>query len=184
MSDGDPVDVVIEDPRWETTDLPRVAAAAARATLADSGLDPDACEIVVLGCGDPRIAALNGAFRGREAPTNVLAWPSEARDPAAPAAGFLGDVALAFDTCDGEAREQGKPLEEHAMHLVAHAILHLLGHDHEEEGAARLMEAREVAILDSLGLPDPYVPRDGAGGGEPARRQKAPPHSPSPGARA
>lgn len=176
---SEPVEVVIEDPRWEAAGLGALARDAVAATLAEAGLDPAACEVVVLGCGDARIAALNAAFRGRAAPTNVLAWPSAVRDPAAPGAGALGDVALAYDTCEREALAQGKSLGEHATHLVAHAVLHLLGHDHAEEDDALLMEGREVAILSSLGLPDPYVPREGAGGEAPARRQKAPPRGPT-----
>lgn len=176
-------DVVIEDPRWEAAGLPRIAEAAARATLAEAGLDPGACEVAVLGCDDVRIAALNAAFRGGARPTNVLAWPSRPRDPGLPVAGELGDVAIAYDTCAAEARAQGKPLGAHATHLVVHAILHLLGHDHDEDDAARLMEGREVAILAVLGLPDPYVPCGGEGC-DLARRQKAPPDDPASEARA
>ena len=185
MSDAAGVEVVLEDARWEAVGLARIAEAAGRAALADAGLDPDACEVVVLGCDDARIAVLNESFRGRAAPTNVLAWPSQERDAAGPPpTGPLGDVAIAYETCAAESQGQGKTLEEHATHLLVHAVLHLLGHDHEDDDAARLMEGREVAILCSLGKPDPYVPRDGVGEDDPARRQKAPPCDPSAEARA
>ena len=168
MCEG-PVDVVIEDPRWEAAGLEALARAAATATLEHAGLAPGAFEIAVLGCDDARIAALNGAFRGRDAPTNVLAWPSEARDPARPpTGGALGDVALSFDNCAREARAQGKPLEDHATHLVTHAVLHLLGHDHDADDAAALMEGHERTILQCMGLSDPYAP-------EPAPREAAAP---------
>lgn len=173
-----PVEVVIEDARWEAASLDRLARAAATAALRDAGMDPAACEIAVLGCDDARIAALNGAFRGREAPTNVLAWPSAARDPARPPeGGALGDVALSFDTCAAEARAQGKRLEDHATHLVVHAVLHLLGHDHDHDDAAALMEGRERTILGAMGLPDPYAPGAPSGGAHPEaphRRAVAP----------
>jgi probable rRNA maturation factor len=68
----------------------------------------------------------------------------------------LGDVAIAWDTCAREAQSQGKPMEAHVTHLVVHAVLHLLGYDHVEDADATLMEAEEVRILASLGLPDPY----------------------------
>lgn len=177
----DPVDVVIEDGRWERVGLAALAEAAVLATLRHEGVDPARHEVAVLGCDDARIAALNDAFRGRAAPTNVLAWPTLERDPARPPQpGELGDIALAFETCRAEAGLQGKPMRDHATHLVVHATLHLLGHDHDEDGAARLMEGREVSILGSMGLPDPYVPRDGGGDEDPVRRQEAPPFGSEP----
>jgi len=54
------------------------------------------------------------------------------------------------------AAEQRKPLPDHLRHLVVHGVLHLLGFDHQETEAAAAMEAREVEILETLGVPDPY----------------------------
>ena len=68
----------------------------------------------------------------------------------------LGDIALAWETCAAEAVAQGKAMADHVTHLVVHAVLHLLGHDHVEEADARLMEGREVQILATLGISDPY----------------------------
>ncbi len=147
------VDVVIEDTRW--TILDALANAAIPAALA--GLDPG-WEVVVLGCDDARIAELNTEFRGKPMPTNVLSWPSEDRHPdVAPNDLELGDIAIAYDTCLREAAEQGKSFEAHVTHLLVHATLHLLGHDHiDDEGATR-MEALEIQILRTLGFPDPYA---------------------------
>lgn len=170
---ADPVEVIVEDPRWEAAGLPDLASRAAGAALRHVGLEPGAFEIAVLACDDARIAGLNEAFRGRPAPTNVLAWPSEERDPATrPRDAALGDVALSFDTCEAEARQQGKALGDHATHLVVHATLHLLGYDHAEDESGRLMERLERDILAGMGLPDPYVPRDEATIRDPVRRQK------------
>jgi probable rRNA maturation factor len=145
------VDVVVEDARW--ADLERVASVAVPAAL--TGLD--GCEVVVLGCDDARIAELNATFRGMSTPTNVLAWPSEERVPGvAPRDRALGDIAIAFETCAREAAMQGKPFEAHVTHLLVHAVLHLLGHDHGEAAAARAMEEEEVRIVAGLGFPDPY----------------------------
>ena len=146
------VEVVVEDTRWVA--LERLAARAIPAALAHL---PEGWEVAVLGCDDTRIAALNGAFREVARPTNVLSWPSEARDPDdAPGAVELGDVAISYDTCAREAAEQGKPFDAHVTHLLVHAVLHLLGHDHEREDDALRMEALEARILDVLGFPDPY----------------------------
>ena len=162
------VDVVIEDERWETAQLQLLAEKAVAATLEHLGHDPEQWEVVVLGCDDARISELNGDFRGKDQPTNVLSWPSEERG--APEEGAspkgpegnpeLGDVALAFETCRREAEIGDKPLSDHALHLIVHGTLHLLGYDHVREGDGDLMEAVEIAILGKLGVPNPY---DGSG---------------------
>ncbi len=159
-------DVLIEDDRWQGAGLDALAERAAAATLAHLGLDPAEWEIAVLGCDDARIATLNGDFRDRPAPTNVLSWPS--RDRAAPTGGAvpappepgtdpeLGDIAIAFETCAREADAAGRSMADHVTHLIVHATLHLLGYDHIRDRDATLMEATEVEILGKLGLPDPY----------------------------
>ncbi|MBM9593072.1 rRNA maturation RNase YbeY [Roseitranquillus sediminis] len=155
------VDAVLEDDRWAM--LQALADRACDATLRHQGLDPDAWEIVVMGCSDARIAELNAQFRGKEKPTNVLSWPSEERGaaqagakPEPPRGDSLGDIALAWETCEAEARAAGKPFEEHVAHLLVHGTLHLLGYDHEDEADAQLMERVEVEVLATLGLADPY----------------------------
>lgn len=163
-------DTVIEDPRWEPAELPALAERAAGAALAHLGLPAAGFQLCVMGCDDARIAALNGDFRGRAGPTNVLSWPSQDRAPAQPGAApappapgepddplHLGDIAIAWETCVREAGEAGKPLADHATHLLVHATLHLLGYDHERDADAELMEATETAILCGLGLADPYA---------------------------
>jgi probable rRNA maturation factor len=55
-----------------------------------------------------------------------------------------------------EAEEESKALADHFAHLIVHGILHLLGHDHEDEAEAETMEALEVKALATLGIADPY----------------------------
>lgn len=156
----EPVDLVIEDERWLDADLAGLAARAARATVTHLGIDP--VEIVVMGCDDARIAALNDHFRGKAKATNVLSWPSVEPAPRAPGAvpvppqGELGDIAISFDTCAAEAAAQGKPFADHVTHLIVHAILHLAGYDHEADADAETMEDAERSILAGLGIADPY----------------------------
>lgn len=156
------VDVVIEAEEWEAAGLEALAARACGAALAWVGR-PGA-EVVVLGCDDARIAALNADFRGKPRATNVLSWPAHEAAPRAPGARpvppeaeELGDIAIAWQTCRDEAAAQDKPLADHAAHLLVHAVLHLVGYDHEEDADAALMEATERAILAGLGIADPYA---------------------------
>jgi probable rRNA maturation factor len=161
------VDTVIEDERWEDI-LPPLADRATRAVLSDLGLPHEGFAVVVMGCDDARIAALNTEFRGKATPTNVLSWPSE--DRAAEEPGMvpdlpdgdahvpeeLGDIAIAWETCAREAAEQGKALETHVTHLLVHATLHLLGYDHQNDEDAALMEGTEIRVLARLGVANPY----------------------------
>jgi len=161
---ADLVETVFEDRRWQALGLDDLAQSACRATLRHLGIDPAHYEIALLACDDARIAALNGGFRDKPQPTNVLSWPSEnlAADTdgglphATRAAPELGDIAISFETCTREAKAQNKPFTDHISHLLAHATLHLLGFDHIRQKDATLMEGFEVKILASLGIADPY----------------------------
>lgn len=103
---------------------------------------------------DGAITALNREFRGKDGPTNVLSFPPAGKGSAP---GFLGDIALAAETIAAEAEIQGKSFDNHAAHLAVHGFLHLLGYNHEQDADAEAMEARERAILASLGIADPYA---------------------------
>jgi probable rRNA maturation factor len=152
------VDAVIEDPRWERLGLPALAERAARAALDAAGIAPDACEISLLAADDARIRKLNAAFRGKDAPTNVLSWPAETDATPPGAKRFLGDLALAFETCLGEAEAAGIAPADHVAHLVVHGVLHLLGMDHATDAEAEAMEALETKTLARLGIANPYMP--------------------------
>jgi probable rRNA maturation factor len=164
-----PVEVLIEDPRWEAAGLEALAGRAVTAALVQVGLDPAVCLVSLMGGDDDRIAGLNADFRGKPSPTNVLSWPADDLAPDAPGGAplapgpgtpddpaELGDIALAYETCAREADAAGLPFDHHVLHLIVHGTLHLLGYDHEVDRDADLMEAAEVVILASLGVPDPY----------------------------
>lgn len=163
------VDCVIEDTRWDELGLEALALRAVTSTLAALDLAFDQYTLCVMGCDDARIATLNSQFRGKPTPTNVLSWPAEdlspdepGEEPYLPGEGDpndplpLGDIALAYDTCAREAVEGDKPMADHVTHLIIHGLLHCLGYDHIHDEDATRMEALEVRILASMGLPDPY----------------------------
>lgn len=157
MSEAISVEVSVDCADWRAAcpDVEELAETAGRAALA--GCAGRLIVGIVLG-DDAEQQELNRTYRGKDAPTNVLSFsladPAASRPAGAPI--LLGDVVLAFETVVREAAEQHKPLPDHLRHLVVHGVLHLLGFDHEEDADAAIMEAREVEILQALGVPDPY----------------------------
>lgn len=102
--------------------------------------------------------ALNLQWRGKDYATNVLSF--EAAIPSMDGETWIGDLVICAPVVAAEAIEQGKPLSAHYAHLTVHGLLHLLGLDHERgEVEAQTMESLEVAVLATLGLPDPYAGR-------------------------
>jgi probable rRNA maturation factor len=148
------VEVEIEAEAW-TTALPRAEAVVRQAALAALGAETRR-GVVILLTDDDRQRELNRRFRDKDAPTNVLSFPAPAHAPGG-GGDSLGDIALAFGVCEGEARAQRKTLADHLRHLVIHGVLHLMGHDHEEDAAAETMEALERRLLAGMGVADPYA---------------------------
>jgi len=106
------------------------------------------------------IQALNLEYRNKNAPTNVLSFPSDMpalpADHTAPVLQALGDIVVCQSVVAQEASEQGKPLQHHWAHMVVHSVLHLLGYDHIQSDEAHTMEALEVQVLAELSIPNPY----------------------------
>ena len=119
----------------------------------------------ILFTSDEQVHELNNDWRGKDKPTNVLSFPMLEREDllALGADGppeMLGDIALAYETCQREAEEKGVSLRDHTAHLLVHGFLHLAGHDHvgsDEQAAA--MEKLEIEALAILGIADPYGDR-------------------------
>ncbi len=113
---------------------------------------------------DDEVHALNLEWREKDKPTNVLSFPMlDDQEIDALLEGkyeapeiMLGDIILAYGVCQVEAAEKNIAIADHATHLVIHGMLHLLGHDHIDEGEAEVMEGLEVKALASMGLHNPY----------------------------
>lgn len=142
------IEVEVDDEAWSKA-APDVVAVVERA--ASVALGDTVGDVVVLLADDAHVQQINGQFRDKDRPTNVLSFP--APDSARP---HLGDLILAYGVCAAEAAEQGKSLSDHLSHLTIHGVLHLLGYDHEIDDEAEAMEADERRLLASLGIADPY----------------------------
>ena len=115
-------------------------------------------ELAVQVVPSSEIRRLNHKYRGKDQPTNVLSFPTTASARLRPRP--LGDLVICPAVLRREAREQGKSLRAHWAHLVVHGVLHLAGYDHEDDGDARRMERREIAVLRALGYANPYRVRE------------------------
>lgn len=163
----------LDDARWtalmneaEPTFRAAVKAAwlLAEATLPGGSLPP--VEISVMLTNDASIQELNAEYRGKDKATNVLSFPQyddcvmlqEAASHVPDGEALpLGDVVMAYDTLMRESDEQHKNITVHTAHMLVHGVLHLLGHDHENETEADIMEALEIRILAQLGIANPYL---------------------------
>lgn len=143
------ITLVIQDARWrKLRGLTARIKRAVKAALAEAGAD-EASELTLMLTTDKRVQKLNGEFRGKDKPTNVLSFPAGLD-------GYLGDVAIAYGVTAREAKEAKKTLLDHTTHLTVHGVLHLLGYDHMTARQAKVMEPMEVRVLQSMKIADPY----------------------------
>lgn len=97
---------------------------------------------------DATIHELNRTYRGKDKPTDVLAFPLDEEGEAGVAGGppsgrrLLGDVILSADTALRQARRRRRPLLDELTMLLGHGLLHLLGYDHQTDAEEREMTAR------------------------------------------
>jgi probable rRNA maturation factor len=146
---------------WEALVRRAAEAAVAESAFPQLTTARRPVELSVRLTSDSEVQALNGQWRGKDKPTNVLSFPMlDAEDlSTANVAGpelLLGDIVLARGVCMAEAADKGIEVEDHAAHLIVHGTLHLLGYDHHEDSEATDMEAREVRALRRIGIADPY----------------------------
>ena len=114
-----------------------------------------AAELAIVLTDDVEQRELNQQWRGKDSSTNVLSFPQI--EPFGPVIGILGDITMARETLEREAREQGTSFPDHFTHLVVHGFLHILGYDHLTDAEALEMESLETRILANLGIADPYA---------------------------
>ncbi len=143
--------MVLDGPADEVMLSPKGRAdllGAAQSLLRSLG-HPEA-ELSVSLVSDPEIEALNAAHRDKHRPTDVLSYSLFEGEHAEFRGRLLGDVVISIETAGRQADEQRVSLGDELLRLLIHGVLHLLGHDHEEEDEARRMRAMEEKLWREL----------------------------------
>lgn len=127
---------------------------------------PYEAEVSILLTDDNEIQKINQEFRGIDAPTDVLSFPSidynipgdfsdlenSEEDYFHPETGelLLGDIVISVDRVMAQALEYGHSVEREIAFLTAHSMFHLFGYNHMEEEERIRMEEKQNNVLDKL----------------------------------
>ncbi len=109
-------------------------------------------EVGVVFVGDAEMKKLNAGWRGKRGTTDVLSFgqePSMPKDPSSP--NLLGDVIVSVPQARRQAAKAKRALRDEIAMLLVHGCLHLLGHDHERRGDAKVMFSLQNRALNQLG---------------------------------
>jgi probable rRNA maturation factor len=117
----------------DLTDVPTDLRTAVSAALTAAGVGEGHLAVVIVDAD--RIRELNRAHRGKDAPTDVLAFPIDELDPVA-GPRELGDVAICPEHCFD------------VTEAAVHGVLHLCGHDHETDDGEML--ALQAGVMEGL----------------------------------
>jgi len=117
----------------DLSDVPTELRVPVAAALAGAGVEDGhlALELV----DEARIRELNREHRGKDVPTDVLAFPIDGAEPTA-GPRELGDVAICPPHCSD------------ITEAAVHGVLHLCGYDHEtDEGEMLALQADVLEVL-------------------------------------
>jgi len=133
--------------RGSKVDLVRLRRRA-RAVL--SAIGQSRSELSIALVDDPRIAELNRQWRDKPRSTDVLSFSLVEGDFADHRAGMLGDVVISVETAAAQAAALHRGLDDRVAKLLIHGVLHLIGHDHEDDEEAQAMALEERRIWRAL----------------------------------
>ena len=106
--------------------------------------------ITIVFVGDTTIKKLNQQFRGRNYPTDVLSFPTEAESFEREDQSKLGDVVISLDRAKAQSRENRLTFTNEVQQLILHGLLHLCGYDHETDDGE--MNRQELTLRKRLGI--------------------------------
>lgn len=110
-------------------------------------------ELSILVTNDRHIRQLNRDYRGKDRTTDVLSFPMQEEGDLLPVGDefLLGDIVLNAHMAHRLSLEHGSSLHDVLRHLLVHGLLHLTGHDHEQDPkAAVTMRRKESRLANAL----------------------------------
>lgn len=123
----------------------------ASSVLQHQEISPDSALSIVIDNSE-KLRELNKQFRGIDAPTDVLSFPSGEIDPETGET-YLGDIIISWEKVQSQALQQTIECEMRLM--VVHGILHLLGYDHATDTEQKRMWTIQDQILSRFGCSSP-----------------------------
>ena len=115
----------------------------------------------ILLTNDAEIREINYKYRNLNKPTNVLSFKSVIDEKNyfknTEQEIHLGEIIISMEKIFTEAKINNISFKDHFIHIFLHAILHILGYDHEIDSERKKMENIEILILKSLGIKNPYA---------------------------
>ncbi len=153
------VSVNYNDLRWKRFDLTRYVSLLVSKVVQIHQIKLNDFSLSVLACSDVMIKELNRQYRKKNKATNVLAWPAihsffnydqNYQSPDKNNYLFLGDIAISYERCLREASVQNIQFNKHCCKLLVHAILHLLGYEHDVSVSTKRMQLMETRVLNSV----------------------------------
>ena len=121
------------------------------------------CEVSITLVNNESIRLINKEHRGLDKPTDVLSFPILEFIDGKMVHNIgdfdyqsnlllLGDILLSMEMVSYQALEYGHSVEREIAFLVSHGVFHLLGYDHLEEVAEKIMFEKQEAVLKKMGL--------------------------------
>lgn len=123
--------------------------AAAVAALDHQSINLEEVDLTVVVEDNARLQDLNRDYREVDAPTDVLSFSLNEKDPETNRL-YLGDVIISFPKAQEQAAKAGHTVMAELELLTVHGILHLLGHDHAKPKENEKMWAAQEDILRAL----------------------------------
>ena len=115
----------------------------------------------ILLTNDAEIKEINFKYRNLNKPTNVLSFRSKINEnnyfKNTENEIHLGEIIISMEKIFSESKKNKIMFKDHFIHIFLHAMLHILGYDHETRNERKKMENIEISVLKNLGIQNPYV---------------------------
>ena len=148
VADPVPAEVTVVD-RQRAARVSPVRVAAFAEYVLERQRRPGA-QVTVLLVGDRAMRALNRRWRGKDAPTDVLAFSQREGEGGGLHPELLGDVVISVEQAARQA--PGGDLLAELVRLLVHGLCHLRGLDHARRADAARMRAEEARLLGVVGV--------------------------------